>query len=127
MIYDVQLAVEDYFKTNWDGDIHYSNTEKKPNTHEWIYLDVESIYTQGGISGCAEELSLIYITAYALNKVDSAKLADRLVSFLHGVKLVGTTVGTWRPVTQGEVFDGLHFRKISFPISVTNKEIHNVS
>ena len=116
-MYTTQLAVEEYFKNNWDGVIHYSNTEKHPSTDEWIYLEVEPVFTESGISGCAQVLSLVYVTCHSKNKVTSAQLADKVARFLHGVKLAETTVGTWRPVAQGEVFKGLHFRKISFPIS----------
>jgi len=119
-MYDTQLAVETHFQDNWEGDIHYTNTEKLVNSEAWIFLDVEPLYTESGISGCIRTDSLIYITAYASNKVTSAQLADKVVRFLSGVKLAGTAVGTWRPIAQGEVYSGLHFRKIAFALSNFN-------
>ncbi len=119
-MYTTQLEVEEYFQDNWDGTIHYSNTEKLANSNEWIYLDIEPIHTDPGISGCTRTDNLIFVTSYASNKVTSAQLADKVVRFLSGVKLAGTTVGTWRPITQGEVYNGLHFRKIAFTLSNYN-------
>jgi len=116
-IYDTQLSVESYFSEAWEGVIHYSNTERAADTDEWIYLEVEPIHTDSSISGCVFTDSLIFVTSYASNKVTSAQLTDKVVRFLSGVKLAGTTVGTWRPITQGEVYNGLHFRKIAFTLS----------
>jgi len=118
-MYDTELAVEQYFQANWEGDIHYTNTEKRAS-ELWIFLEIEPIHTESAISGCTRTDNLIYVTAYARNKVASARLADKVVRFLSGVKLAGTTVGTWRPITQGEVYNGLHFRKIAFTLSNYN-------
>ncbi len=117
MIYETQLAVEQYFQKSWVGEIHFSNSEKHPNADEWIYLDVVPIFVEAAVSRCRKMTSMIYVTVYAPNKVASAQLADKVERFLYGVKLADTVVGTWRPVNQGEVYNGLHFRKISFSIS----------
>ena len=120
MMYNTQLAVEALFKTSWSGETHFSDTEKHPNADEWIYLDVEPIATDSGISGCVQEISTIYITVYAGNKVKSAQLADSVVAFLKGRLVLGSAVSRWTPITQGEVYRGLHFRKIAFDLAIWN-------
>ncbi len=118
-IYSTEYEVEAYFQNNWVGAIHYTNTEKRAS-ESWIYLEIEPVHTESALSGCTRTDSLIFVTAYGRNKVASAQLADKVVRFLSGVKLAGTTVGTWRPITQGEVYNGLHFRKIAFMLSNYN-------
>ena len=118
MIAELLLAVESYFKDNWNGDIHFSNTEKHPTSNTWIYLEVAPLYGEVGIGGCTEVLQVVHVTVYDSNKVKSAYLADRLIRFFYGVKLKGNDwlVQKWLPVGQGEVYNGLHFRKLSFEI-----------
>jgi len=120
-IYSTQLAVEAHFDANWTGDIFYANTEKRPKSNEWIAVEVAPVFTESGISGCAEVLYVIHITAYGKTRVKSAHLADKVIPFLSGMKLAGSVVGVWRPVAQGPVFNGLHFRKMSFPLTVTTR------
>ncbi len=120
MIYEIELAVESYFLLNWDGEIQYSNTQKHPNTDEWIFLEVVPVFVDSHVGGCVTESHIIYVTVFNVNKVESAKLADKVIQFLRGVKILGNTVGAWRPVAQGEIYDGLHSRKLSFPVSVTH-------
>jgi len=119
--FEVEKAVEDYFTDNWDGEIRYANTKKRPDSAEWIVVEVAPVFTDPGISGCIEVLHIIHITCNSRTKVSSAILADRATKFLCGAKLAGSTVGAWRPVAQGTVFNGLHFRKMSFPLSVTTR------
>ncbi len=120
MIFDTQYAVERLFKDDWAGSIHYSNTEKHPNTTSWIYVDVEPIFVkpEAMSSMCATETSLIYVTCYASNKVEASKVADEVISFLQGEHIGKGAVGNYRPVGRGEVFAGSFFYKISFPITV---------
>jgi len=120
MIYEIELGVETYFQANWVGEIQYSNTQKHPNTDTWIFLEVVPVFVDSHVGGCVTESHVIYVTVYDSNKVKSAKLADRVIQFLRGVKIEGNTVGAWRPVAQGEIYDGLHSRKLSFPVSVTH-------
>ncbi len=119
MIADIQEAVEAYFQANWVGPIHYDNTQKRPNSASWISLEVVPIFAEAHIGGNVTVSHIIYVTVYDANKVASARLADKVVGFLKGVKMLGNTVGPWRPVAQGEIFSGMHSRRISFPISDT--------
>lgn len=120
MIAPVLFDVESYFQDNWLGEIHYSNSQKHPSSDEWIYLDVEPVYVAGSMQKCVEESYDIYVTIYAPNKVRSAHLADEVSSFIQGVKIQDGIIGSWRPITQGEVYDGVHFRKIYFPLRGVN-------
>jgi len=119
MIADIQEAVEAYFQDNWVGSIHYSNTQKRLNATSWIALEVVPIFATPHIGGNVTVSHIVYVTVYHDNKVSSAKLADRVIAFLKGTKILGNTVGPWRPVAQGEIYDGMYSRRISFPISDT--------
>ncbi len=120
MIQSVLKEIEDFVRDRWTGEVHYSNSEKHPNADEWIYLDVVPVYVEGSISACTKTSYLIFVTVYARNKVQSAKLTDKVIKMMQFAKLADSVVGSWRPLTQGEAYNKVHFRKISFPLDVHN-------
>lgn len=120
MIQSVLKEVEDLIAKYWLGEVHYSNTEKHPNAEEWIYIDVEPIFNESSMSGCDKTTYIIFITAYARNKVQSAGLVDKVIKLVQYAKLGSSVVGSWRPLNSGEVYAGVHFRRISFPLDVHN-------
>ena len=119
-VYETELFIEKHFKDNWDGPIHYSNTEKMPTADSWIYLEIAPIYNSTGIGGGTYTLTTIHVTCYARNKVQAAMLLDEVVEFLNHLKVGDDVVTGWRPVGQGEIYNGLYFRKISFGLPTWN-------
>ena len=121
MIAPVQRSIEEYFLRNWQGIIHYSETDFHPNADEWIYLEVAPIYVEYlSFEGCVQETQVVYITCFAQNKVKSAQLADRVIAFMKSAEFDGVKTKGWRPISQGSLNQDVHFRKVSFPLQIIN-------
>jgi len=119
-LYETQLAVERFFETNWDGDIHFSDTEKRPKSTSWIYLDVVPVLSESSLSECYSVVYSIQITAYGRYKGDTSKTVDRLIRVFDKAKLGKDVVSGWSPIGQGPIYDELHYRKVAFGLTSWN-------
>lgn len=103
MISVVLKTLQDEFKANWVGIIHFEDGKQQPSTESWIHLDVEPIANESlSFDGCTEEQHGIYVTCYARNKVQAASLADNVTAFICNRKVGTVYVRSWSPIIQGK-------------------------
>ena len=121
MLSNVLETIQEEFKKNWVGVVHYGSSPFKGSAESWIHIDVEAIHNETlSYSGCVAEEHALYVTAYHRNELQAAKLADEVISFIQQRQLGSLYTRTWRPGIKGMMDDGKAFYKLSIPINIIN-------
>lgn len=111
------FEVENHFLGWGPEPVQFNNSPARPEAASWINVKVEAMgMMYDSLGSCDVDSHMIYVTCYAANRVQAARLADRAALFTENKHLGSLSTGKAQPVHQADVDDEIYFYRIKIPI-----------